>query len=130
MSQEQVSVKIVFDHIPKVMRVLEDQEDNLSRSFANDVRNLAKMKAPVRTGLLRMSIHVDSTGHASYSVIADTKEASGGTARAYASYVEYGTQAHHAQPFMTPAYVESRTVSLPIIAAGLGLRINIAASRG
>lgn len=130
MSPGQVSVRLVYDHIPQVMRVLVDQEDNLSRSFANDVRNAAKLKAPVRTGLLKLSIHVASDGHASYTVVADTKEASGGSARAYASYVEYGTRYHHAQPFFTPAYVESKAISLPIIAAGLGLRINIAASRG
>jgi HK97 gp10 family phage protein len=118
----------VYDHIPAVIRVLEDQEDNLSRSFANNVRQKAKAIAPVRTGLLKLSIHVTPTGHANYSIIADTKEY--GARRGYAHYVEYGTRYMHAEPFMGPAYVEAKVVSLPVIAAGLGLRITMAATRG
>lgn len=123
-------VKLVFDHIPQVIRVVGDWEDTLAQRFAEDTRNIAKELAPVRTGLLRLSIHVTHDGHAAYSVIADTKEASGGSSRAYAQYVEYGTRAHHAQPYMTPAYVSAKSVSLPLIAGEFGLRIDVAASRG
>lgn len=123
-----VSVKIDFDHIPNVIRVLEEQEDNISKQFANEVRSRAKEIVPVLTGALKISIHVEHDGLSSYQVVADSRE--GGAKRAYAHYVEYGTSKMHAQPYMSPAYELALRVKLPVIAAGLGLRINAAASRG
>lgn len=62
---------------------------------ANLIADLAQQLAPVDTGALRDSIHVEDGSHAlARRIVADTS---------YAAYVEYGTATSPAQPYMTPA---------------------------
>ena len=53
----------------------------------------AKSMAPVRTGRLRESIHIEGSGN-EREVVADSD---------YALYVEFGTSSQAPQPFMFPA---------------------------
>lgn len=65
---------------------------------ANLIADLAQQLAPVSTGALQASIHVEAGDQpTSRRVVA------GGGAVDYAAYVEYGTAASPAQPYMTPA---------------------------
>lgn len=62
-------------------------------SAANEVATVARQLAPVDTGALRDSIHVDLVdGEA--EVIADVP---------YAIFVEFGTSVDEAQPYLRPA---------------------------
>jgi HK97 gp10 family phage protein len=72
---------------------------------AHLMENLAKQLAPVLTGELRDSIHVEQgAGPADWVVVADAP---------HAVHVEYGTQYQAAQPFLTPA-MEQIDVELEI----------------
>lgn len=67
--------------------------------------DLAKQLAPVDTGKLRDSIHVEQgAGPADWEVVAGVE---------YAQWVEYGTAVSPAQPFLTPA-MEAIDVELEI----------------
>lgn len=64
--------------------------------YADDVAAKARSLAPVLTGALRDSIHVQGAGGdaAEADVVADVP---------YAAYVEFGTSTRHAEPFLRPA---------------------------
>lgn len=61
-------------------------------------------KAPVRTGTLRASIHVESIVDSGFTVTGMV--ATGGEAD-YAVYVEEGTSKMAAEPYMQPALIEN-----------------------
>lgn len=63
---------------------------------AFDCQSQAQQTAPVDTGFLRNSIHVEQDGEASYRVVVGAS---------YGWYVELGTHRMRARPFLFPAYV-------------------------
>jgi HK97 gp10 family phage protein len=64
----------------------------------------AMEKAPVDTGTLRASIHVDSIVQSGGTVVGTV--ATGGEAD-YGAYVEFGTSDMDAQPYMWPSLIEN-----------------------
>jgi HK97 gp10 family phage protein len=65
---------------------------------AADIVGIAKQLAPIDTGALKQSI--GAIPQSSTSVVI-------GSDKEYAPYVEYGTADSPAQPFLTPAFVQS-----------------------
>lgn len=78
------------------------------RQSAETLASSAQSKAPVRTGTLRASIHVDGVQTEGNGVTATVK--TGGEASEYAVFQELGTSKMAAQPFMTPAVAEHRAL--------------------
>ena len=72
---------------------------------ATVISEAAQGLAPVDTGRLRESIHVDKS-----EVVA------GGNDAPYATYVEYGTLYTPAQPFLEPALMTTRTLVIRMFA--------------
>jgi HK97 gp10 family phage protein len=62
--------------------------------FAFKIQREAQLRAPVDTGFLRSSIHVDEIEEFYNEVVASAD---------YAHFVEFGTRRTPAQPFMQPA---------------------------
>jgi HK97 gp10 family phage protein len=62
------------------------------------IQDMAITLVPVRTGLLKSTIHVEPTGQMMERLV----RAGGGTVT-YAAYVEYGTRKMGAQPYMRPS---------------------------
>jgi hypothetical protein len=100
---------VLRNRIPEIMATLQPRTEEGLKVAAEAVAERAREKAPVLTGRLRDSIHVEEVDNG-YSVVADAEDDQG---RPYAVYVEYGGHtgpgaigAPHA--FMTPAMEESR----------------------
>ena len=74
---------------------------------AEDFTGKAQAAAPVDTGTLRGSIHIDGIESDGASVTA--RVSTGGEAD-YAVFVEMGTHKMAAQPFMAPTLIENREV--------------------
>jgi len=79
---------------------------NLPRVAQEDLRDVAdfiaaraKEYAPVRTGALRDSIHVEERGRG-FAIIAGNNQVD------YAVFQEYGTIHHGPHPFMRPAAID------------------------
>jgi HK97 gp10 family phage protein len=68
------------------------------REIAKDILHDAQMHAPVDTGALKASGHIEDNGK-TVSVVFDVS---------YARYVEFGTSKMRAQPFLTPAAFKRR----------------------
>ncbi|WP_295814526.1 HK97-gp10 family putative phage morphogenesis protein [uncultured Deinococcus sp.] len=66
---------------------------------ALEIRNEAVLATPVDTGYLQQSIGLKKLGQGHYRV---------GTTAKYAPFVEFGTRAGRAQPFMRPALEKVR----------------------
>lgn len=71
---------------------------------AETLASAAQERAPVDTGTLRASIHVEKVEASGLSVAAEVS--TGGEANEYALYQEVGTSKMAAQPYMTPALVD------------------------
>ena len=83
--------------------------DRGAKAYADAVADLAQQLAPVDTGALRESIHVEAGDQAgAYRVVAGVP---------YAVHVEFGTHKAAAQPFLTPAV--QHTAPLPFFAREL-----------
>ena len=65
--------------------------------------NAAKGNAPVDTGNLRRSLHVEPG-----DITSTSASANGGTDVEYAAAVEFGTSTQSAQPYLRPAFDENR----------------------
>lgn len=90
-----VSVSLNLSRLRRVLQGEKAAIDRGARAYADAVADLAEQLAPVDTGALRESIHVeDGDVDGSYKVVASVP---------YAVYVEYGTAHAAAQPFLTPA---------------------------
>lgn len=120
-----VTVHVVKDNIPAVIRVIETQAGEVGKDVADGIKDAAQRFVPVLSGALRSSIHVSGGGD-NYQITADSRE--GGAPRAYAGYVEYGTSKMHAQPYMMPGFVEGVATSLPAAIAEFAAKIEAAAS--
>lgn len=68
--------------------------DNAAAAIAFLIEGKAKMLAPVDTGTLKNSIHVENTGLGK-RIVTDSVE--------YGVYVELGTSRMAAQPYLVPA---------------------------
>lgn len=88
--QMRLGLGTLSDLAPRIM----DAVDAELNDAAEEIKFLAQELVPVKTGLLRSSIHVERIDHLAVQVRADAD---------YAAYVEYGTSRAPAQPFMTPA---------------------------
>lgn len=81
----------------EVQVVLTPEVHRLVGSLADEVAQRASQLAPVRTGALAASIHVENSGlgsPAESDVTADVP---------YSGYVEFGTSDTPSQPFLRPA---------------------------
>jgi HK97 gp10 family phage protein len=72
---------------------------------ATEIRNDARSYAPVRTGALRVSGHVNKLRRGHYHIVFNPKKKQGG---GYAVYVEKGTRRMRAQPYLRPAAFKPR----------------------
>jgi len=99
--------------IGRAIGVLEDAVSQSGEALATTAQRLA----PVDTGTLRASIHVDSVQRTGRSVTATV--ATGGEASEYAVYVELGTRRMGAQPYMTPALAQHEPVHAQMCANAL-----------
>lgn len=89
-----LKVKVANNRLPKLNSQLRERALKIIQDGAQQTADMAKSLAPVDTGFLRGSIHVETqdSGHAQVVV-----EAS------YGQFVEYGTVKMAAQPYLTPA---------------------------
>lgn len=81
--------------IDDVLGLTDSAIDRVAEQVANDARRLA----PIDTGTLRASIHVEKSRRGERDVVASAP---------YAGYVEVGTSRSRAQPFLRPALYQSR----------------------
>lgn len=70
-----------------------------------DLAAKASENAPVDTGTLRASVHVESVVASGFTVTGTV--ATSGESNEYAAYVEGGTSKMGAQPYMEPALIEN-----------------------
>lgn len=84
------------------------------RATATAIEQTVKQTAPIRTGNLRRSYHMQMTGDLSAEVGSDPGIAD------YAVYVEYGTSRMGAQPHLRPAVDQEAPVFETRIRAALG----------
>lgn len=128
-----VDIDLKYNHVPAVIRTMSNRNNNLALDLAKNVEQIAKIKAPVLTGNLKLTIHVERVvappGMDTYIAQANTQYRDS-SQRAYAQYVEFGTRYAHAQPFMGPAYVETRAMLYPIASYTYGMPVEIAAETG
>lgn len=106
-----MSVKVDLN-LRRLRRVLSGSPQAIDRgakAYAEAVKDLAVQLAPVDTGALRESIHVEAGDREGvYQVVASVP---------YAVHVEFGTHRAAAQPFLTPAVQHVR--ALPFFAREL-----------
>lgn len=84
-------------NLARLRRVIAGEKAAIDRGVekgAEQIAELARQLAPVDTGALRESIHVEPAENGVVRVVASVP---------YAVYVEYGTARMAAQPFLTPA---------------------------
>ena len=101
--QLRLGLNSLADLAPRIM----DAVDAEMEDAAEELAYIAQELAPVRTGFLRSSIHVERIDHLALQVRADAE---------YAAFVEYGTHRQAAQPFMTPAMETIKQSYAPRIA--------------
>lgn len=95
--------------------------ENAVRSGANPILNDAIPRAPVVTGNLRRSLHIEIVN------ASDTHcEAEIGTDVEYASYVEFGTARQTAKPYLRPAFDTQVNTAKQEIADALKAQIEAA----
>lgn len=88
------SVRVVMNNFPKIIANLKQADQAVERA-ARNIETAAKVAAPVDTGRLQGSIHVESLGPAARAIGTDVE---------YATFVEFGTRHMAAQPFLIPAF--------------------------
>lgn len=104
-----IKVELKLSRLRRVLRGSPAAIDRGAKAYAEAVRDLAEQLAPVDTGALRESIHVEpGDRQGSYQVVAGVP---------YAVHVEFGTAHAPAQPFLTPAV--AHTNPLPFFAREL-----------
>lgn len=90
-----VSVKLNMSKLRRVIAGERGAIDRGVRRTADKVAELARQLAPVDTGELRNSIHVEQNERPGfYDIVASAP---------HAVYVEFGTHKAPAQPFLVPA---------------------------
>lgn len=81
--------------LPTVPAALKDEAVKLVAQHAYQIQAAAQQKAPVRTGLLRRSIHTVFSNGGMSAVV--------GPSVVYGIFVEFGTRRMAARPYMRPA---------------------------
>lgn len=108
-----IKVELKLSRLRRVIQGSPHAIDRGARAYADAVADLAEQLAPVDTGALRESIHVEpGDTQGSYRVVASAP---------YAVFQEYGTARMPAQPFLTPAV--QHTKPLPFFARELAALI-------
>ncbi len=87
----------LIDRLPLVAAELSASLDVAARTIAESIADRAKAAAPVETGRLRDSIHVERVGRGKYAVVAGDHDVF------YGHLVEFGAVSSPAQPFLVPA---------------------------
>lgn len=77
-----------------------------ARRAPEQMANYARIIAPIRTGALATSIHVEQTGRGKWAVVANPRGPDG---RSYAVYPEMGTRYQLPQPYLRPAVLRPVT---------------------
>lgn len=91
-------------NLPRFAAGLPAAIDRAVEDTARDIERVASQLAPVDTGALQTSIEVFGVMGSGERTI------EAGQSLDYAAYVEYGTARQAAQPFMTPAAEQNRTL--------------------
>jgi len=98
------AIEITVTGADKIAQELGDAADKLVPAIdaaveagADLIQDMAITLVPVRTGMLKSTIHVEPTGQMMERLV------SAGQGITYAAYVEYGTRKMGAQPYMRPA---------------------------
>lgn len=86
---------LVYNRIPQLIAAVEANARAGVVKHANLIASDARARAPVETGFLRSSIHVES--------VSTGKEANIVVGADYGLFVEYGTYKMAAQPYLNPA---------------------------
>ena len=94
-----VDVVIAVDKTDAAIKEIERLVAQAIREVADQCANEAKALAPVRTGALRDSIHVEDVDELTVAV---------GSELEYSPFVEYGTSRMAAQSYLTPAAINAR----------------------
>lgn len=81
-------------------------------AVAERAAEIARQNAPVLTGALRDSIHVEPDGLGGFDVVTDT---------GYGIFPEIGTAYMPAEPYLAPALVQAMDEMGPLIAAEMAL---------
>lgn len=82
--------------------------DGKAARAAGEILKEARANAPVRTGALKASGHLDKIKRGKYRVTFDPR---GKRGQAYAVFVEKGTRHMSAQPYLRPAAFKPRAFS-------------------
>lgn len=85
--------------IPDILNRLPAHLDAAVRAGVEAIANDAKTRAPVDTGRLRDSIHVERRGPSEYTVLVDAF---------YGQLVEFGSTSTGARPYLIPAIEANR----------------------
>ena len=94
-----MGVTVRFNRLPKVIADMHDNVDSAVDSAAGDIGTIAKLKAPVDTGVLVRTTKPDGSGSMHAVVESGIYRGHG----FYAGFQEFGTRHHGAQPYMVPA---------------------------
>jgi HK97 gp10 family phage protein len=94
MPSNDLSIKIVANRFPDLMKQFPQITDRIVQSTALKIEAQAKVAAPVDTGALRNSIRAVKTGEGKAEVRVGVK---------YGAYVEYGARGRGPKPFLGPA---------------------------
>jgi phage protein, HK97 gp10 family len=89
----------IRDAFGYVQKAMEGALEDIAWAGALPIMNEARALAPVKTGNLRRSIHIETTEKSPTRVVASV-----GPHVDYAIYLEYGTRRMHARPFLRPAF--------------------------
>jgi HK97 gp10 family phage protein len=81
---------------PRAMAEIEARAQRVQENVLEDIARDARRHAPVETGELKASIHVEGD-----SVVAESD---------HSVYVELGTRHMHAQPYLRPALYKRRNL--------------------
>lgn len=100
MAKPQVTVRIVYNKFPELIRKSPEKARELVKKAAYELEARAKVEVPVDTGNLRNSIRTTFENDGMTGVVSTNVE--------YAIYVEYGTRFMSAHPYFTPAAEQVR----------------------
>ncbi len=112
----------LHSRLPEIRRELDPKVAKAVGAGARLIRDAAKVKAPVRTGALKNSIHVTRRGMRAQVIAGGKKgtKAGGETGVYYGHIVERGSATGSpAQPFMIPAFEANKDRVNDLIAASL-----------
>jgi HK97 gp10 family phage protein len=102
---------LVYNRIPQLIAAVEANSRTRVVEHANKIASDARARAPVQTGFLRSSIHVES--------VTAGKEAQIVVGADYGRFVEYGTYKMAARPFLIPALEADKQAFFDDLGRGL-----------